>query len=310
MGIEDFRQQDRDRDISAVRNFYAGLLLLAKEALIRAAPSADPDLIIGAKIKPIPDGNGGIAMEQVGHTTIDFQSIGQRAKDFGVALDDKALKALNTIRNDMEHHYTTEPAAAVRAAISKGFPVAASLFRQLQEDPLALLGDAWTTMLEAKEVYDQELRNARETLGPIKWRSPSLSDAQLACTECGSELVEQIEPDNESQDCAELRCKTCGCTPLLPDVIEQAFERMFGGEAYIRAREGGGDGPVYSCPACSRETLFEKDDECASCGEPLDYRSQCARCGEGISIQDFLDGLDGGLCSYCAYVSNKAMEDD
>ena len=33
MGVEDFRQQDPDRDISAVRNFYAGVLLLAKEAL-------------------------------------------------------------------------------------------------------------------------------------------------------------------------------------------------------------------------------------------------------------------------------------
>lgn len=31
MGVEDFQQQDHDRDISAVRNFYAGVLLLAKE---------------------------------------------------------------------------------------------------------------------------------------------------------------------------------------------------------------------------------------------------------------------------------------
>lgn len=164
MGVEDFRQQDPDRDISAVRNFYAGVLLLAKEALIRAAPNADPALVIGAKLKPIPDGAGGIAMEQVGHTTVDFQQIGDRAKDFGVNIDHKALKALNTIRNDMEHHYTDESATAIRAAISKGFPVAASLFRQMEEVPTELLGDAWTTMLETKELYDQELREARATL--------------------------------------------------------------------------------------------------------------------------------------------------
>lgn len=80
MGVEDFRQQDHDRDVSAVRNFYAGVLLLAKEALVRAAPHADPELVIGAKLKPVPDGNGGIEMEQVGHTTVDFQQIGERAR--------------------------------------------------------------------------------------------------------------------------------------------------------------------------------------------------------------------------------------
>lgn len=42
MGVEDYRQQDGDRDVSAVRNFYAGVLLLAKEALVRKAPDADP----------------------------------------------------------------------------------------------------------------------------------------------------------------------------------------------------------------------------------------------------------------------------
>ncbi|MDJ0276278.1 hypothetical protein QLH51_05630 [Sphingomonas sp. 2R-10] len=41
MGVEDYRQQDADRDVSAVRNFYAGVLLLAKEALIRKVKSRD-----------------------------------------------------------------------------------------------------------------------------------------------------------------------------------------------------------------------------------------------------------------------------
>lgn len=161
MGVEDFRQQDPDRDISAVHNFYAGVLLLAKEALVRAAPDTDPEVVIGAKLKPVPDGMGGVTMEQVGHTTVDFQQIATRAADFGIALDHKALTALNRIRNDMEHHFTSEPATAVRAAISKAFPVSASLFRQLEEDPLEILGELWTTMLETKELYDQELASAR-----------------------------------------------------------------------------------------------------------------------------------------------------
>lgn len=309
MGVEDFRQQNPDRDISAVRNFYAGLLLLAKEALIRAAPEADPDLVIGAKIKPVPDGSGGIAMEQVGHSTVDFQTIGGRAKDFGITLDHKALKALNAIRNDMEHHFTSEPANSIRAAISKTFPVAASLFRQIEEDPLELLGDSWTTMLATKELYDQELKEARATLGGIKWYSASVDGAAFTCPDCQSELIEQIDPENDSQSCVELRCKTCGSAPNLSDAIERLLEDLYGAEAYSRHKDAAEDGPVYDCPACQKATLVEDEETCANCDEPLDYQTECGRCGTGIGIQDYLDGLDGGLCSYCNYVSQKAMRE-
>lgn len=309
MGVEDFRQQDPDRDISAVRNFYAGVLLLAKEALIRAAPNADPALVIGAKLKPLPDGAGGIEMRQVGHTTVDFQQISDRAKDFGVSIDQKALKALNIIRNDMEHHYTNESAMAIKAAISKGFPVVASLFRQMDEVPLELLGDAWTTMLETKELYDQELLEARATLAKVSWHSPSINSASFQCDECKSELVEQTDPDNDSQEFVELRCRTCGAFPDIADGIEQAIESKYGGDAYTRYKDGGEDGPIYTCPACGKEALVEGEDACANCNEPLDYKSECFRCGNGISIQDFLDGLDEGLCSYCSYQREKVMRE-
>ncbi|WP_199720802.1 hypothetical protein [Azospirillum cavernae] len=176
MGIEDFRQQDHDRDISAVRNLYAGTLLLAKEALVRAAPKADPALVIGAKIKPVPDGAGGIAMRQSGHTTIDFQEIGERARTFGIPLDPGALNALNKIRNDIEHHYTSESVTAIRAAISKGFPVIDSLFRHLDENPVKLLGEVWKTMLKTKEDYDQDLSDHVATMRMN--RIPSTADLE------------------------------------------------------------------------------------------------------------------------------------
>jgi DNA-directed RNA polymerase subunit RPC12/RpoP len=310
MGVEDFQQKNPDRDISAVRNFYAGVLLLAKEALIRSAPDADPALVIGAKLKPVPNDEGGIEMKQVGHATIDFQQISDRAKDFGVQIDHKALKALNTIRNDMEHHYTDEPATAIRAAVSKGFPIVASLFRQMDVIPIEVLGDAWAAMLEAKELYDEELREARATLEKVTWYSPNLHGASLQCIKCTSELVEQADPENEIQENIELRCRTCGDTPQTGDMIEHVIDKIYGGDAYIRAKDGGGDGPIYTCPACDRHSLVEDEDGCANCGEVLDYQAECARCGEEIPIQDYLDGLDGGLCSYCAWRADKVMRDD
>ncbi|WP_335307743.1 hypothetical protein [Sphingomonas phyllosphaerae] len=269
-GVGDLRQQDADRDVSAARNLYAGVLLLAKEALIRKAPNAAPALVIGAKLKAVLDGAGGIAMAQIGHTTIDFQQIGQRAADFGVQIDHKALSALNRIRNDMEHDYTSEPATAIRAAIAKGFPVVASLFRQLDEDPLDRLGDAWTTMLETKELYDQEVEAACATYASIDWYSPSLSGATLKCSECGNELVAQVYPENDKQAEAEVRCRSCGAELDLTELVERAIDDLYGAEVYIRAKETGEDGPVHDCPSCDRSTLVEGEERCAACGENVD----------------------------------------
>ena len=310
MGIEDFRQQDADRDISAVRNFYAGVLLLAKEALIRAAPNADAMLVIGAKLKPVPDGNGGIELAQVGHSTIDFQQIGDRAKAFGITLDHKALQSLNTIRNDMEHHYTDESENAIRAAISKGFPVVVSLLKQMNEEPVALLGDAWATMLETKEIYDAELKEAQETLSHVKWFSSSIDETVFTCSNCQSELIEQTDRSNTSQIAVELRCKTCGEHPDLDEAIERSIDRLYGNEAYSRAKETGEDGPIYTCPACDRNTLLEGDETCACCNNELDYESECMRCGSQIGIQDYLEGMDEGLCGYCSYMRDKVMAED
>ncbi|TWA75174.1 hypothetical protein FBZ83_12467 [Azospirillum brasilense] len=175
---------------------------------------------------------------------------------------------------------------------------------------MELLGEAWTIMLETKEVYDQELREVRATLAKVAWFSSSVDGAAFKCDRCGSELVEQIDPENESQDYIELRCRTCGANPNVSDLIERLLDERYGGEAYMRSKDTGEDGPIYQCPACARQTLIEGEQHCANCNESLDYESECVRCGESISVQDYIDGLDSGLCSYCAYVSDKVMHED
>lgn len=80
MGIEDYALDRPERSLSAVRKFYAGVLLLAKEVLVRQAPLADPDAVIGTRYKPIPDGLGGITYVPDSHTTIDFTTLGKRFK--------------------------------------------------------------------------------------------------------------------------------------------------------------------------------------------------------------------------------------
>ena len=140
LGLEDYRANDPKRALSAVRNFYAGTLLLAKEALRRAAPDADIEEILSARYKPVPDGTGGVKYE--GSTnTIDFQQIEERFKDFGIPVKTTSLKDLNRIRSDIEHLYSNAPHQKVREAIAKAFPFVADLFRVMDEDPHKVLGE-------------------------------------------------------------------------------------------------------------------------------------------------------------------------
>lgn len=309
MGVEDYRQQDPDRAISAVRNLYAGVLLLAKEALIRKAPDADPREVIGTAFKPMPDGKGGVDYVVSGHRTIDFDTIDKRFKDFGLSIDRKALSELNEIRNDIEHHYTDKPEAAIRTAIAKAFPVISSLFRQIEEDPVEHLGGAWDVMLRERAFYDHERAEARASLAAVEWHASFMADATLKCSECGSDLLEQLELENTSQSSIEFRCRNCGATPAAEDVVVAAVDDEFGAEEYIRAKEGGEGGLIYDCPACDHHTYIEDESICASCGEGLDYENECAVCGADIPIQDYLDGMDEGLCSSCTHQAERMERD-
>ena len=82
IGIEDYEHNDPKRALSAVRNFYAGTLLLAKEVLVRKAPKAAVMDVLATKFTPVPSGAGGVTFES-NSKTIDFDELGERFKAFG-----------------------------------------------------------------------------------------------------------------------------------------------------------------------------------------------------------------------------------
>jgi len=127
MGVEDYECGASERYISAVRNLYAGILLLAKEAIVRAAPNADPKALIGARLTPVPDGNGGAIFQPENKHTADYVQICRRAKDFGLPLDSSDL---NIVRawplapepNRVENHSLgpNHPSLPLRGAVGAG----------------------------------------------------------------------------------------------------------------------------------------------------------------------------------------------
>ena len=302
LGIEDYQANDPKRALSAVRNFYAGALLLAKEVLVRAAPEANPEDILGAKYKPVSDGRGGVEYEPVAHNTIDFSQVGERFKDFGLSINHTALNDLNRIRNDIEHLYTNAAHKTVREAIAKAFPVVAGLFRLAGEQPRAALGDCWQIMLDVRDVYEKELEACRRSFEAVDWKSGSVAEAALVCPSCKSHLVEQRDASNTDQESIEARCRACDVAIEVEKLIEAALDAHFEIESHVAVKDGG-EPPVYTCPECALETyvMWNEEHGCAWCSFVL---GDCSICSSGLT-PDTVSFDDHTLCAHCDHVMSK-----
>ena len=277
LGVEDYQANDPKRALSAVRNFYAGVLLLAKEVLVRTAPGTDPKDILSARYKPVLAGNYSVQFVPDSTQTIDFTTIGKRFKDFGLQIDQAALDDLNKIRNDIEHLYTKEPHQRVREEIAKAFPVVVDLFRQAHELPKDSLGDAWDIMLEVRSVYDRELSACTASFSKVDWKFSSLEEARKLCPTCGSELIEQADADNSDRQSIDAKCRACGAAFTGEDLVVAVLDAHFERNDHIAFKDGG-DPSVYECPDCGVKAYLAVENEtgCAWCEFELDR--ECARC--------------------------------
>jgi hypothetical protein len=302
LGIEDYQANDPRRALSAVRNFYAGVLLLAKEVLVRQVPEADPDEVLGARYKPIPDGDGGVRYEPASHQTIDFATLGARFSDFGLRIDRAALNDLNRIRNAIEHYCTEESRETVREAIAKAFPVVVDLFVQAEEAPHEVLGDAWQIMLEVRAVYEAELAKCRATFDRIDWSSSALAESPFNCPDCNSDLVAQLDPGNTDIQSADCECRSCRSKIDAEKAVERALQLHFEWDSYVAAKDGGDD-PLETCPECGVEAYVLDGEEvgCAWCGCVL---GECGLCSTGLTPLN-VSYDDSSMCSYCDHLMHK-----
>jgi len=302
LGIEDYGANDPRRVLSAVRNFYAGVLLLAKEVLVRSAPDVDPKEILSERYKPVME-DGKVIFKPVSERTVDFVTIGDRFRDFGLEIDQKALNDLNRVRKDVEHFYTNQPKEALREAIAKAFPVVVDLFRLAGEEPSKSLGDVWGTMLDVRAVYDKELEACRSSFDKVDWKSNALSDAPFNCPTCHSDLVAQTDPDNTQTQYSDSECHACGTKISAEDAVTWALSLYFRSESYDAAK-GEREHPLSTCMECGVDAYVFDDEEsgCAWCEFELD--GECAGCSGSLLPND-VSYDNHSLCSYCAYKLSK-----
>ena len=304
LGIEDYESDNPTRAISAVRNFYAGVLLLAKEVLVQKAAKDNPQEVISKHYKP-KFGGDGFTYVPASPQTIGFSNLGVRFKDFDLTVDQSALNDLSRIRNNLEHYYSDTPHETVREAIAKAFPVVVQLFSMINKAPSESLGNSWQAMLRVRDFYETELESRKNSFGEIEWHSGILARAGFTCPMCQSELVMQDDPKNTELESIKCHCRACGYKFEAEDAVRKALESHFEFETYIAATEGG-EYPFYNsyaCLQCGYEGYLVTSEEtgCVWCGFTLE---ECARCGVTITPENVAADTDD-LCDYCNHMVSK-----
>lgn len=265
--------------------------------------------MIRVAYEPETDGTGGVKyVPGRSKQTIRLQDIDRRFKRFGLKLGPKAenrLKSLASMRNDIEHRYSSAAAATVRQTVSEAFVVASEMFRIGGIDPVEALRAAWRAMLDVNEVFENELEACWATFEHVEWEFPVQTGYGPECPNCQSKLVEQ-DVGNLEQDCASGKCRACGEGMEAEAVVECLVKSSFQWDDFVSVKETG-EGVLFDCPSCTRETYVREADDnsellgCLACGYKL---GRCAVCGTELR-PDNLYGDSDDLCGYGGYKMSK-----
>ncbi len=302
LGIEDYRSNDPRRTISAVRNFYAGVLLLGKQCLLEQAPDAGPMQVLATSFQPMPDDAGGVTIVPKGFRTIDLGELRERFKQFDLDWPKGDISGLQRLRNEFEHFHSSAQDTTIRQVIASCFPLVDGFFEILDRNPAQQLGAAWETMLEEERFFTAQKASCHLTLKSLPWCA-ELKDVELSCPNCGSALLYQVDPNNDDPSSIEGRCRACDDIITAEGFVSLVVEAIHGGDDYLAAKDGG-EPVVNDCPDCGQPTYVQNGeiDGCYFCQQRA--ASECARCKTPMSIND-VSVNSPKFCTYCDHMMTK-----
>ncbi|WP_236209799.1 hypothetical protein [Pseudomonas tohonis] len=310
IGMEDFHEEDDRRVLSAIRNLYAGILLLFKYKLQQLSPEGSDEALLKTKIMPITNpATGDVVWIGKGRKTVEVHDIIDRLDSLGVkGVDWKLLKNLQDIRNDIEHYYSQLPVERMKEAIANALHLITQFCEpHLDGRPVDILGqECWDLMLSVTAVFEAELTACQLNLNSVAWPFEEVRESidSMVCPECESRLVKAIDPA-AINDSIRFICSSCQAESLYSSVVGPAVSARMAGRNHWRVKDGG-EPATCTCPECGEDALLVDEGECAACFYELEY-SSCSWCEEPLSIEERL--YSEGVCSYCQYRYDKIMDE-
>lgn len=309
VGMEDFNSDDPRRVLSAIRNIYAGILLLFKHKLQEMSPAESDEVLLKTRVLPTRHAETGeVAWVGRGKKTVEVHDIQERLTALGIdGVDWRRLKALQDIRNDIEHYYTKLPDEKLREAVSNALHLIVEFCEPyLGQQPVDLFGDeTWSFMLNIATIFDAELQACHENLKSAHWPFVQVAKAVpvMVCPDCGSPLI-RVTDLTARRDRITFLCSACQYEALYHEVVGPAVDKATRGENHWRAKDGAPP-MTESCPECREHAFLVSDGACAACFFELEY-TNCESCGEPLTLEDqFLEGM----CGACQHRWDKMVDE-
>lgn len=296
IGMEDYHSDDSRRMLSAIRNIYAGVLLIYKQKLNTLSPEGDGSLL-RVKLKPVLL-DGKVVWRGEGKNTVDKRDIRERFKSLGVGnVDWELLDKLSNIRNDVEHYFSDVPVSQMKETVAGALRLLTEFCEpQLGQKPQDLLGvQCWEMMLDVASFHAAELKRCREKLSAVKWKYETVADSLdcMRCCYCDSQLIEPAN-DGQSEPNFAFICMDCQQQSDYGEVVGGAVALSLAYLNYQREKEGL---PWASdqCPRCGELAYVHAEDACMACHFEFGEYKHCDVCGTPLDAEE---AWAGPLCSY------------
>jgi len=302
LGIADYQliPTDGRRSISAVRNIFAGILLLFKSKLAELSKN-DDEALIKQRILPKSDGTH-IKWVGEGKKTVDVQQIKERFESLDIKVDWNCLSEIQQYRSNTEHYFdvANTKTDVVGQYITKSFIVICSFIRDyLNDDPKECFSaEVWDVFIKEQTVYEAELRGVHESLETLKWIDPEFLSIfeGLLCPECASFLIAPTETNKAAEDC-EFQCRSCSSSWTYDELIDIICDSMKG------RLPDDPDEPMAYCPECDAESYSTALELCLKCGTRGPFI--CKRCDDVVPTSELIVYGETGMCGYCAHMEEK-----
>lgn len=309
LGIEDFQlvnKGDNRRIISAVRNIYAGILLLFKEKLYLESPAYDPELLIRKEICFKKDSFGNILIQGDGKKTVDYKEIKKRFNNLSVKVDWKILENIQEVRNDLEHYRTEKNGKQISKVISETFIILNSFITEyLEEAPSDLLGEeTWKYIVNQADMYRtlQQIWYSQIEKLNLSNRIIKENIYHIHCPYCNFDLFSTI-PDHENEENPPIECISCN-----REISSSLYRQLVIDYLTPFPDHTDPDNQIFvQCPVCSKDTYLYDEDICLSCDQ--ENLAICSSCGEKIEPY-MLNGNGDNLCDDCNHLKHLMDKDD
>lgn len=255
LGVEDYTlaKYDHKRNISAVRNIFAGLLLLYKYKLMEISPKNNPYQYIQWGRKQRPDG--------LPEQTLNVRGILVKFKNFNILVNGKKIGEIQSFRNNIEHFYNVDD-VDILPLIFHSFDLIENFYENYlicheQKSLKEFLG--WKTykvLSECKSEFQRKLAECYYSFAEVDFPDDYLKDKflnEMSCPYCNSNLIKYKSGDYPDLI---LNCASCS----MGDNLDK--EEVLG--LTHHSIKDGGDFRE-ECPECGEYTIFI-DNICLECG--------------------------------------------